>query len=224
MLSPEPPRGTVRSYLATYGNPVYHVRKMREDLAAAAHALKIWRLSRLEDDPAAFANAVRGKLFATFVVAGAVSTLALPLGAFAQAATNSAWAGLFWTIGIGHVLANGAFQVIWYGANRDLYAEVVGSRHRFMALQHDLMPIQWGGLKIAGVLTAIALPLNALGVVALETFAPHLIRVLPIGLLALVFDALLFNSQFVRAMGNLFERHSRRLTARYAHRCGRLTA
>jgi hypothetical protein len=196
--------------IRSWANPMYHVRKMREDLSAAKHGLKIWHLGTLLDDQEKFAKAARGKFFATFVIAGACAAIAFPIGWAAQAASNSFWIGMGVTILAGHTAANLSFLTIWNFTNKDLY------RHRGpFAVFEDMLPLLWRGIKVAAFLTVIALPLNGIIVKGLETFAANAIRFLPTSAFMAMLDALLFNSTYVRLMGNLYEKYANELAAKY---------
>lgn len=196
---------------------MYHVRKMREDLAAAKHGLKIWHLGQLTSDPIAFEKAVRGKLFATFVLAGAFSVIALPIGVAAQVATNSAWVGLLTPIIVGHFVSNVAFIFVWGWTNRDLYSHCGNPIARLKAICDDILPLLWAGLKVVAPLMMAALPINAVFAYLLDNYLKHLVRYLPIGFFMVAIEMLFFNGTYIRLMGNLFERYSRILTERY---CG----
>jgi hypothetical protein len=199
----------------TWVNPAYHYRKIKEDLGAAKQGLKVWNLDSLRSDPVRFATAARGKMFATFVLSGACSAPALPIGMGAQAATNNAWIGMGVTILLGHTIANIAFQIIWAVTNRNLYRSHGNFVARLVAMEKDLLPLQWEVIKIATYWTAVAMPLNAVIALAIEKGLPNLIRVVPIGPFMAILDALIFNGPFVRMMGNLYERYSKVLAQRY---------
>jgi hypothetical protein len=202
-----------KTVVRDFSNPLYHWRKIREDVSASRAALKNWHLSEISD-PCTFEKAARGKLFSTFVIAGLISMIALPAGAAVQAATANAYWGLAATIVTGQTVAFLAYQAIWFSSNRDLYR--TGSVFQnFRRLQHDLLPMQWEGLKIVSLFISLGLPFLAVISWLLQHFAPGAVRVVPISVIAAVLDALLFNSNFVRAMGNLFEKHARVLTRRY---------
>jgi len=194
---------------------MYHVRKMREDLSAARHGLKIWHLGQLVTDPVAFEKAVRGKMFATFVLAGAFSAIALPIGIAAQAASNSAWVGMMTSIIVGHAVSNIAFLFIWGWTNRDLYAQCGSPLARTKALLEDILPLLWAGLKVVAPLLFAALPINGLFAFLLDTYLRHLVRYIPIGFIMVAIEMLFFNGTYIRLMGNLFERYAGILTRRY---------
>jgi hypothetical protein len=202
---------TVKSWV----NPAYHLRKIREDLSSAAHGLKVWHLGRLLDDPPRFATAARGKFFATFVIAGACASVALPIGHAAQASSSNFWTGMFVTIGVGHGIANLGFWIIWGTTNRDLYRSINGFGPKFVAIAKDVLPLLGRGLQIAIPLTAVALLLNVPIVGAVEKFLPASVRLLPVGVIMAIVDALMFNSHYVRLMGNLFEKYSNEMAKKY---------
>lgn len=214
---PPPPTALQRTveFLRNFGNPLYHLRKLRQDFGAARHALRIWHLSEVVHDPAALERGFRGKMFATFVIAGLISIIALPIGAAIQVATLNAWWGLIGTIIIGHFTANASFQVIWSLTNRDLYRHWPGPWQRFLALQRDLLPMQLAGLRIVAYILVVALPFNATLALAVQHWIPGAVKVVPVNILSAIVDAALFNSTFVRLMGNLFERRATELTADY---------
>jgi len=202
-------------FFRNFANPVYHLTKLRQDFAAARHALQIWHLSEVVHDAPVLERAIRGKMFATFVIAGLISIVALPIGAAVQVATLNAWWGLIATILIGHFTANAGFQVIWSVTNRDLYRHWPSAWERFLALQHDLLPMQVQGLKIVAYILVVALPFNATLAMAVQHWVPGAVKVVPVNILSALVDAALFNSTFVRLMGNLFERHATVLTGYY---------
>jgi len=203
---------TVNAFLSRWANPVYHFRKIREDLIAALHGIKVWHLGKLKHDEAAFNTAARGKMFATFVMSGAFSTVALPIGAAAQAATSSAQVGFAATVGVGHGVALVAYHIIWLITNRDLYK---GSANPFIEAEKDLLPLQWGMLKVGAIFTAIAFPLNWFIVEIIHRYLSSMERYLPMSVIMVIFDVLIFNAQFVRIIGNLFERSALVLARRH---------
>jgi len=196
--------------IRSWANPAYHFRKIREDLYAAKKGLQIWHLGTLLDDRDKFAMTARGKFFATFVIAGACASVAFPIGWAAQAASNSFWIGMAVTILAGHAAANLSFLLIWMFTNKDLYKNRSG-----LAVYDDILPLLWRGIKVATWLTIIALPLNGIIVKGLETFAANAIRFLPTSAFMAMLDALLFNSTYVRLMGNLYEKYSGELADKY---------
>ena len=202
------------SAVKNFANPAYHWRKIKEDFNAAKSGISVWHLGTLRSNAEAFANAARGKFFATFVLAGFCAALALPLGHSVQVAAKNYYAGMAAVIIIGHGLANIAFQIIWAWSNSDLYKSHRGVQ-KFLAIQRDLLPMQWKGLKIATVLTLIALPIVALITWLFQRFLPNLVEIVPMGALMALIDIMLFNSHFVRLMGNLYEQYSHTLAKKY---------
>jgi len=190
---------------------------MREDVAAAKHGLAIWHLGTLTHNPEAFTTGVRGKMFAAFVLSGAISVIALPIGVAAQVATNSAWVGMITPMALGHLISNIAFQFIWAWTNRDLYAPHRGLIGKIMSLEEDLVPLQLAGLRVALPLILLALPINSTFAFILETYFHNLVKFIPIGFIMVAVEMFFFNGTYIRLMGNLFERYSEQLTLRY---CG----
>jgi len=207
----------VKTFLSTWANPAYHVRKMREDVSAAKHGLAIWHLGTLTHNPEAFRTGVRGKMFAAFVLAGAISVIALPIGVAAQVASNKAWVGMITPMALGHLISNVAFQFIWAWTNRDLYAPHKGLVGKFMSLEEDLVPLQLAGLRVALPLVLLALPINGTFAFILDTYFQNMVKYIPIGFIMVAVEMIFFNGTYIRLMGNLFERYSEQLTRRY---CG----
>ena len=205
----------VRTFVTTWLNPAYHVHKMREDVSAAKHGLSIWHLGTLTNNPEAFEQGVRGKMFAAFVMAGAFSVIALPIGIAAQVATKSAWVGMVTPMVLGHVISNVSFQFIWAWTNRDLYAPHRGFISKFFSLEEDLVPLQVAGLRVVAPLILLALPINSLFAFVLETYFHDLVKFIPIGIIMVAVEMIFFNGTYIRLMGNLFERYAKQLTRRY---------
>jgi len=116
------------------------------------------------------------------------------------------------TFAVGHGVALIAYHIIWMMTNRDLYKE---SAKPFIEAEKDLLPLQWGMLKIGAIFTAIAGPLNWAIAELIHRYLNAFERYLPMSAIMLVFDVLLFNAQFVRVIGNLFEKSAKQLAARH---------
>lgn len=202
--------------MSRYASPKYHVRRFIEDLKSTRAALKMWQLDRAADE-SALRVAIRGKLFGTYLAGGMFAGTGAPVAYAVQIATGNAFLGIV----IGMIWANMigllAFQTIWSVTNRTFYERRVGGFvDRWRAMLRDLWPMQWKSIKIAVGLNCVLLPIAKLVVIAFEHFFPSAVRFIPIPFLVTLTEAFLINSTLLRLMGDLFDRHSRALAARYS--------
>lgn len=205
-----------RPYWRSLLSPAYHLRKIREDLGAAWHGLRHWNLDQVRACRTSLAQAFRGRLFATFWMAGSFAFLGPLTGAAAQALTHSPWIAMTVTFLSAQVYGLIGYQLVWAIAHRRLYRQAGGSRvQKFLRMQRDLLPIQLGAFKIVAVMSLIALPLNSLLIGSFSHFWPEQARYLPVPIIMPVIEFFVIQATLIRLMGDLFERHSWRLADRH---------
>ncbi len=214
-------RGKIRTWrFSRYLSPRYHVRKFLEDIKSTRAALKMWQLDKAEDENS-LRNAIRGKLFGTYLAGGLFAGTGPPVAYGVQLATGNAFLGVvcgnMWAIVVGLL----AFQSIWSFTNKDFYERRYGGFvARWKAMLIDLWPMQKKSIYIALGMNVIMLPLAKIVVVLFEWILPGGIRFLPIPFLITLTEAVLINSTLLRLMGDLFDRHSRTIARRHAGSLG----
>lgn len=199
-------------YIRDFANPAYHVRKIIEDFRAAKHALKNRDLDTISHDEVEFAHALRGRLFACFMLAGAPAGLGPIIGTFVQYQTGKPTLALWVGIVSANILNTVAFQIVWWLAHRKMYARTAPTPWgRFQSFERDILKLQWDGFRLALIIIAVTGPVATAVIELLNHFAPDVSRVVPFPLLTSWVEILLLQSSLVRLMGDLFERHSHRL-------------
>ncbi|MGE0000595.1 MAG: hypothetical protein AB7F50_11405 [Fimbriimonadaceae bacterium] len=208
----------VRAYLKRFLRPGYHLKKIREDFFAAKHALENRDLEQLREHPLSFAKAIRGRLFAAYFLVGPFGMLGLIGGAWFQYTTTLPGKGTLTyavTILLGNVCATIGYQIIWAFFHRSFYWGKVGFGRGFVAMQRDLLPLQWRGLKLFMTAIVVLAPAFLLALAAIDTWLPAFTAVVPVGLLSFALEFVFVHASLVRLMGDLFERESLRIAHRH---------
>ncbi|MCW5941530.1 MAG: hypothetical protein KIS66_04820 [Fimbriimonadaceae bacterium] len=205
------------SRIRNYTNPLYHCRRMADDLASAYHALRNWNYTTIRHDEGRLAKAFRGKLFAAFFFSGAFMIVAVALGVKTQFDTNNRYVGVFATMAYSMILTTAAYQVFWAIANVDFYHYTERNFWaRFLQLERDLWPVHRRALQMALVVAFIIVPIN-LGIAWAVGWLPaHVADYVPMGVIVAIVNVILIDSTVVRAMGDKFDEHSRVLAEQYA--------
>ena len=208
-------RGLVR-IVRNYTNPLYYLRKLVEDLRSARHAIVNWNMLEMRDKPDELAKAFRGKFLAVFFLAGPFAVVAMAISTVVQFQTRDPFLGLILFLALTQILCTIAFQVLWMIANARLYMNDYKSwwpriKHNVL----DVFPAQWTGFQAWLVIYLVAIPLNTLIIFLLKWTVPDIAHYVPMGPVAGLIDVLLFQPPFIRAMGDIFEKHSHVLARRY---------
>ena len=209
-------RRSLRSLKRTtirYANPRYHVTKMLEDLRATLHALRCRDLSGLDQEN--YARALRGRLFACFVVAGAFSSSGMLVSLWLQSVSHSPYIGVLSVYVANNVLCTIAYQIAWWISSKEFYKEGRNPLKTLSLVISDVWPVQWQGLKWAALAALITLPFNIVVLFVLKTFAPKVGDYIPAAVLVAVVDFVFVSGTFVRVMGDIFANHSLVLAKRY---------
>lgn len=196
--------------------PSYHLRKIVDDLKSAKHALAARDLDSIRQDEEALARAFRGRMFATFLLSGAFGMFGPLLGTAFQYSTGNPTEGFLLGLLIANVFGTLGYQIIWYAAHRKMYharAKTFGAR--FMALERDLLPLQWDGLRYTLLFLLLTVPIMLLIIKGFEWLAAPAAKVIPFAVLGPMIEMVVIHSSLVRVMGDLFERHSHRVAHRY---------
>jgi hypothetical protein len=209
------PTRDVRGYVRQFLHPGYHLRKIREDVRAARHALQNRDLESLRCDVAAFAKAIRGRLFAAYFLVGPFALVGFLAGTWYQYATALPYEGIvsyLLTLLVGNLGSTVGFQLIWAVAHRRLYwGGRTGSGGGWMGLWRDLLVLQWRGFKLFVVASALIIPGLALMLAVLDRLAPQFVSVMPVAATASMLELFFVHGTLVRLMGDLFERESVRI-------------
>jgi hypothetical protein len=198
-------------------NPRYHFQRLREDLILMRKALALRKSLNYEDHDISLESLFRGKLFSTFMLSGPFGLLSIPIGYWAQISAKDNFIGFFLTMFLVAFFATAAYQVIWWHDNKHLYRRVFKSPFdRFRAMQRDLWPVHWTGIRVGGGLAFITTMWVA-GIVIglLKLLVPVGAEKIPTNVLVLILDAIFVQGPFLRIMGDFFERHGHKLAARY---------
>lgn len=204
----------IGAYLKRFLRPGYHLKKIREDFRASKHALENRDLERLRSHPLSFAKAIRGRLFAAYFMVGPFGMLGLIGGAWFQYTTTLPGKGTLTylvTILLGNICATIGFQIIWTFFHRSFYWSGASPMQGFLAMQRDLLPLQWRGLKLFVTAIVVLAPLFLLALAAIDTWFPAFTAVVPVGLVSFALEFVFVHASLVRLMGDLFERESLRI-------------
>jgi hypothetical protein len=189
---------TLAQTCVRFANPVYHYKKLKEDIAAFKTAFK----NRNKPVDGNFA--------------GPTNILALVGGYAAQRYFDNVYVGLFATILLGILITTSAYQALWWTSTKTMYTgRKVGFWDHFNAVQRDLWPVHFHGIRVALTLLLITAPIHTGGVAVFHTLAPKLANVFPAAVVLFVVDIIFIQGPFLRSMGDCFERQARVLADRY---------
>lgn len=209
------PSRDLRHYVGQMLRPGYHLRKIREDIRAARHALHNRDLDTLRGDHAAFATAIRGRLFAAYFLVGPFALVGFVVGTWFQYTTAFPYEGVVTyliTLIVGNLGSTLGFQLIWAVAHRNLYwGKGAGTGGGWIGLWRDLLLLQWRGFKLFVVASVLIIPLIGLMLALLDTLAPQFVAVVPVAATASTLELFFVHGTLVRLMGDLFERESVRI-------------
>lgn len=215
-LSDKPGAQGVMAYARLLIQPSYHLKRIVEDLRAARHALAQWDLDTLRSDEAALARAIRGRMFATFLLSGLFGVFGPILGTANQYVTKNPYEGFFVGLIVANLFGTIGYQIIWWVAHQKMYRARKGPGiPRFLALERDLLPLQWDGIRFTALFLLITVPIM-LGLIAvIHHFAEPLAQVIPFPVIMVAVETLIIHSSLVRVMGDLFEKHAARVSHNY---------
>lgn len=202
--------------LLDYLNPKYHLRRISEDLSLMRQAMLTRRVLSQPHSREDLQQMFRGKLFSCFFLSGPFSFVAVAIASYLQYLTRSAWVGLFSTIFLIMLITLIAYQFFWWIDNRRIYMES-GSfgRAEFMAMQRDLWPVHWFGMRTGLTFAAVGVPINGAIIGLADLVARNVSRNLPMPIIVIVIDAIVVQGTFVRIMGDFYDRYSHRLAERH---------
>jgi hypothetical protein len=203
-------------YLREFCRPQYHIRKFLEDLRSARMSLQQKDIFCHQNDPARLAQAIRGRLFATYVMTGLFTWIGLAIGQTTQYVAKNAALGYVVTVLLANVISTLAFQAIWMAFHRSWY--VRGTRNPFVAIWrmwHDILPIQWRGvlwvLPILLLIMPVVLGLERL----MELFGRDFAIAVPYSLIGAGLEVFVQNVTLIRLLGDIFERQSQKIAERH---------
>lgn len=198
-----------------YLNPVYHLRRLREDLLSMWTALRLHRQDgNLTQEE--LATLFRGKLLACFFMGGPTIWIGFSLAYWLQLKTQNPFVGQYATPAINLVITTLAFQFVWWIGNREMYrVEYPVLRDRFRAFQRDLLPVHWNGFRIGMTFNLISWPTVSLILFGIQAFNHRAAVHIPAQAVQQAFDATFINTTFMRLMGDFFERWSHVLAERH---------
>jgi len=196
--------------------PSYHLRKIVDDFKAARHALAERDLDRIRHDEDALARAFRGRMFATFLLSGMFGVMGPIFGSAFQYSTGNPTEGFFVGLIIANLFGTIGYQIIWYTAHRRMYKDRSGSFWgRFMALEKDLLALQWDGMRYTALFLLVTVPIMLLLIKGIEWVAAPVAKAIPFAVIGPMVEMIFIHSSLVRVMGDLFERHSHRVAHNY---------
>jgi hypothetical protein len=150
------------------------------------------------------------------LLSGAFGMFGPLLGTAFQYSTGNPTEGFLLGLLLANVFGTLGYQVIWYVAHRKMYfarAKTFGAR--FMALERDLLPLQWDGLRYTLLFLLLTVPIMLLIIKGFEWLAAPAAKVIPFAVLGPMVEMVVIHSSLVRVMGDLFERHSHRVAHSY---------
>jgi hypothetical protein len=202
----------LRDGLRRYANPLYHLRKLREDVMATWNAVR--NLGHSPKTAEELAESFRGKLLGCFYLAGGLSWIGVAISYHLQLLYKNPFVGQYSEGLINMVLCSAGFQVIWVRINQGLYRGSL--RKRFLDLERDLLPVHWTGIRNGLVLDLIARPTVSLIIFIIQRIDPQLALVIPAAIIQVVFGAIFVQTNYMRLIGDFIERWSRVLAERHA--------
>lgn len=205
----------IRDWAKRYLNPVYHVRRLREDLRSMWTALLLHRrdgsMTREE-----LATSFRGKLLACFFMSGPTIWIGFASAYWLQRKYQNPWIGQYATHAINLVITTIAFQTIWWIGNREMYRGEHGSRRaRFRAFERDLLPVHWNGIRTGMTFNIVSWPIVSLILFGIQAVSHRASVDIPAQAVQQAFDATFINTTFMRLMGDFFERWAMVLAERH---------
>lgn len=114
------------------------------------------------------------------------------------------------------VVTSVVFQIVWWIDNKKLYAHLPTSFDKLKELERDLWPVHWTGIR-TGLILGLMSSFWVVGIVvaAFQLLAPKLAEIIPMNLFLVITEAIVIQGPFLRIMGDFFDRHSKRLAAKY---------
>jgi hypothetical protein len=213
---PESDEGmTFLQKVARLYNPQYQWKRIREDFHSATTALRHWHFDHSHEF-SVLANSFRGKMFAAFFISGLMVWPGVLLSWWVQAKTENTFLGIATMLLFTQISCTIGYQLLWYVSNRELYRKKYESpKERFLGLERDMLPVQWQGFKMVMPVVSVTYPVVATLTHWIATMVPGAIKFLPAGALSFLIEFLLISTPFMRAMGDLFDRHGKKLAAKY---------
>lgn len=205
----------LRDGIRRYADPRYHVRKLIEDLRAMWSMLRSFK-SEGPPDKAALAEIFRGKLLATFFMAGPFSWIGFGLSYMLQQRFKNPYIGQYSQVAFNMIFTTLAFQIIWALANGPVYRRAGRTfRERFVAIERDLLPVHWGGIKIGMTFNAITWPLTSFILFIIALINRGASVAIPAAVVSTTLDYAFVNPTFMRLMGDFFQHWSEVLAERH---------
>lgn len=206
-----PTLAEVGQTIKRYANPMYHLRKLWEDLQSLVAALKSFtgETATIEELGSAF----RGKLLACFYLSGPLSFVSLAASVYLQRKTQNPFVGQYSEQAMSMVFCTLAYQVFWALGNRGLYRGTL--RERFVAFEKDMLPVHGNGIKIGMSFNLVVWPVTSAILFGVQLLNRQAAVNIPAALVQGVINTVFVQPTFMRAMGDFFERWSRVLAERH---------
>ncbi|MCU0316709.1 MAG: hypothetical protein MUC92_08960 [Fimbriimonadaceae bacterium] len=213
---PKPKRHPTVQKCLDYANPKYHWSQIKHDLDSMKQAMAN-RHAVLEGEHTVPLDRVfRGKLFGAFFLSGPSNILGVVLGYGLQRFFHNQWVGLFGTILVCFLITAIAYQIVWFLDNRRLYRKVSDNPLiAFREMQRDLAPVHRTALNFALGFGLITIPINALIVGIMTLVNDDFAKIVPVGGIMMIVEALFVSGAFVRVMGDFYEKYSVKLAEKY---------
>lgn len=199
--------------LRHFANPAYHFRKLREDLLALWAALRSFSSTTATRDEVV--NMFRGKLLACFYLTGPSSWVGLAASYWLQRRYSNPFVGQYSEPVINMVLTTVVFQLIWAAGNPKLYRGSSGEK--FRALERDMLPVHWNGIKVGMTFNLVVFPVSSAIIGGILFLNRQAAIDIPAWVVTGVINTLFVQPQFMRAMGNFFEKWAGVLADRHPH-------
>lgn len=197
-------------------NPVYHLRRIREDISLMFKALRERQAYDSTHNHETLAKLFRGKLLSSFFITGPSAFVSMGLAYWAQRIFKSPWVGAVATVVFATIITTLAYQVFWWFDNRRLYQRQGHNVFEgLLEMQRDLWPVHLYGIRIGLTFLLVVAPINGIIIRAIELASPQFAEVFPVPIIMAVVDAVAVQGTFARIMGDYFDRHSQRLATKY---------
>ena len=189
---------------------------MREDLSITLKVYQARKLSLPREDRVALAQTFRGRLFSCFFLSGPFALVGVFMGTVTQYVFHSADIGLNSTLPWIMFLTTLAFQIFWWMHNRRLYLSHYPNRlTAIWALQKDLFRVHITGIAFGTAFASVGFALTKLMIVLIGHFFPKVIDWIPMNVLFFILDFILVQGPYLRVMGELFDKQSKKLSEKY---------
>jgi hypothetical protein len=213
-----------------YLNPIFHYKRVKEDIKLSTQALEFRRNHKNDDDAMVITtrgirpeDLLRGRLAAAFFLSGPFGMIGIPLGWWVQLASKDnslridpKFLGIVITILVVMMVTSLVYEYIWYTDNKQLYQHLPTFGQKFKAVFTDVWPVHWTGIR-AGLLLGLVSSYWAIALILflLSKLPNDLGDKIPANLSLMITEFFFIQGPLLRIMGEFFDKHSRFLAKKY---------